>query len=346
MKFDSLAMIETNGLVSALMAVNKMTSSGNVEFLKKKIISNGQVIVFILGKSSQIKRVLDDGIIAAQKVGIVISSGIVPYPNEIIEKIISDTSHETVTPKKVLKNIRKVKEKIEILFDQKEDEKSYIDLIAKVAEKSPDIAGEILTIKHHDHKTEIIEDDVFNTVSSAELDNEQGTPNRISKRTSERITELLEEEKKINDTNDVIVENNISEDEAEDDTIENGEEELEDESISEDKIEKDEFDGMSHLERLRAEAKSEILQETEGQNNNVKLDENNPEGSLDKEENLSSDEESGLKTDAEEILESKLLKMNVPDLRKLARSIDDFPIKGREISKANKKVLMEYFKQL
>ena len=30
----------------------------------------------------------------------------------------------------------------------------------------------------------------------------------------------------------------------------------------------------------------------------------------------------------------------------LARSIEDFPIKGREISKANKKVLMEHFKQL
>lgn len=43
---------------------------------------------------------------------------------------------------------------------------------------------------------------------------------------------------------------------------------------------------------------------------------------------------------------SELQKLNVHELRRLARSIDSFPIKGREISKANRQVLIEYFDSL
>ena len=38
--------------------------------------------------------------------------------------------------------------------------------------------------------------------------------------------------------------------------------------------------------------------------------------------------------------------MNVHQLRKLARSTEGFPIKGREISRANRNELIEYFKKL
>jgi len=38
--------------------------------------------------------------------------------------------------------------------------------------------------------------------------------------------------------------------------------------------------------------------------------------------------------------------MNVHELRKLARSVEDFPIKGREISKANRQALINYFKSI
>ncbi len=41
-----------------------------------------------------------------------------------------------------------------------------------------------------------------------------------------------------------------------------------------------------------------------------------------------------------------LLNLSVVKLRKLARTTKNFPIKGREISKANKEVLLNYFKKL
>ena len=38
--------------------------------------------------------------------------------------------------------------------------------------------------------------------------------------------------------------------------------------------------------------------------------------------------------------------LNVHSLRKLARSFDNFPIKGREISKANRGTLLDYFREM
>jgi len=38
--------------------------------------------------------------------------------------------------------------------------------------------------------------------------------------------------------------------------------------------------------------------------------------------------------------------MNVHQLRKLARSIEGFPIQGREISLANRSTLLGYFEEL
>jgi microcompartment protein CcmL/EutN len=42
----------------------------------------------------------------------------------------------------------------------------------------------------------------------------------------------------------------------------------------------------------------------------------------------------------------ELVVLNVHGLRRIARGFDDFPIKGREISKANRAKLLDYFKSL
>ena len=73
--------------------------------------------------------------------------------------------------------------------------------------------------------------------------------------------------------------------------------------------------GIDTLAKLRAEAKSE-MERTESKRT--------PDKDLDEE----------------------LLTMNVHELRRLARSNKDFPIKGRDISKANRKILLDYFREL
>jgi len=68
-------------------------------------------------------------------------------------------------------------------------------------------------------------------------------------------------------------------------------------------------------------------------------EEENLFGMGDKEENVIVD---GANIPSMEELEN----LSVPELRKLARNVANFPIKGREISKANKQILLSYFKML
>ncbi len=42
----------------------------------------------------------------------------------------------------------------------------------------------------------------------------------------------------------------------------------------------------------------------------------------------------------------QLVVLNVHGLRRIARGVDNFPIKGRDISKANRAKLLDYFKEL
>ena len=42
----------------------------------------------------------------------------------------------------------------------------------------------------------------------------------------------------------------------------------------------------------------------------------------------------------------ELEELNVHQLRKQARAIDEFPIHGREISKANRRELLDHFKKI
>ena len=55
----------------------------------------------------------------------------------------------------------------------------------------------------------------------------------------------------------------------------------------------------------------------------------------------------GIKPKSENTDEKNNLKsMNVHQLRKLARDTRNFPIQGREISKAKREILLEYFNNL
>ena len=88
----------------------------------------------------------------------------------------------------------------------------------------------------------------------------------------------------------------------------------------------EEFKGLDTLAKLRAEAKSEIIREDiDGIDDDIIEDEKKSE---------------------KQVSEEELNKLNVHELRHLARSFENFPIKGREISKANRNKLLEYFKEL
>lgn len=107
------------------------------------------------------------------------------------------------------------------------------------------------------------------------------------------------------------------------------------------------FDGnLKHtiIENKIEKLKNKIPEKISTESEKIVLD-------LDKdlsEEELFPDEKKSEIITAENIIkdETEYSKLSVPILRKLARSIKDFPIKGREISKADKNTLLNYFKLL
>ncbi|MBU2508042.1 MAG: BMC domain-containing protein [Bacteroidetes bacterium] len=93
--------------------------------------------------------------------------------------------------------------------------------------------------------------------------------------------------------------------------------------------EKPNVKGLDHLEKLRAEAKKEL-----------------DSGEFDIEQE-NEDDDSGDEAELTELPAfEELEKLNVHELRKMARSFSAFPIKGREISKANRGTLLDFFKEL
>ena len=223
----ALGLIETRGLVAAIEAADAMVKASNVKLLGKEVTRAALVTIKVIGDTAAVKSAVDAGAAAAQRVGELISTHIIPQPDSQISAIIPEIDSVKVITK-------------------------HLTPPAKEEVKKT-------TIKKEQNKKPIIE---------------------IKSEPKEEIIEESKEQKT--------------------------------ESASE------------TIARLRKEALGDKVVDT-------------------KEENVKefSKEKGTSNLDLNE-LES----MNVHQLRKLARSIEGFPIQGREISRANRSTLLGYFEEL
>ncbi len=386
MEFNSIAMIETNGLVSAITALEAMLKLGNIKLLKRETISNGQVAIFVSGNTPHLTKVLQVGENVATNIGNVIATSIIENPTKEILDVILESGKSTTKSKRSKKKNVEV-EKTETLFDSiiedaileeatkpNTDNKIIVeeDILEVEPVSSKEVANNTIIEEVSETKSddEIVEDNLFVEEDVLELEDKFDIAIEKIEDESSIDNKIIEEEGieekevEVSETIDVI-EENLSEDKKEisdqtepiaevpemineiaskeESSLEISEvkeenlitnkmhaDEVAEEIIEEiskpegEKVEKDDFSNLTHLERLRAEAKSEL--EVNSKSNLI-------------EEALKESVESN-KDDSE------LSSMNVPQLRKLARSNPNFPIQGREISRANRKVLLEYFKEI
>ncbi|MCK5734795.1 MAG: BMC domain-containing protein [Candidatus Latescibacteria bacterium] len=84
----ALGMIETKGLVAVIEASDAMVKAARVTLQKYEKIGGGYVTTLVRGDVGAVKAVVDAGVVAAQKIGEVVSSHIIPNPNPDLEKII------------------------------------------------------------------------------------------------------------------------------------------------------------------------------------------------------------------------------------------------------------------
>src|SRR5215468_7273232 len=85
---EALGMIETKGLVALVEASDAMLKAANVTLLGWQKIGSGLVTAMVVGDVAAVKAAIDAGATAAQRVGEVISTQVIPRPHEDLGSVL------------------------------------------------------------------------------------------------------------------------------------------------------------------------------------------------------------------------------------------------------------------
>lgn len=85
---NALGMIETKGLVAAVEAADAMVKAANVSLSGYEKIGSGLVTVIVRGDVGAVKAAVDAGTSAAENVGEVYASYVIPRPHTDVEAIL------------------------------------------------------------------------------------------------------------------------------------------------------------------------------------------------------------------------------------------------------------------
>ena len=85
---QALGMIETRGLVAAIVAADAMLKAANVELVGTEKIGSGLVSVMVRGDVGAVKSAVEAGAASAERLGEVIATHVIPRPHDDVEKIL------------------------------------------------------------------------------------------------------------------------------------------------------------------------------------------------------------------------------------------------------------------
>ncbi len=217
----ALGMVETRGLVASIEAADAMLKAAQVTLVGKERADAGLMTIIVVGETAAVQSAVDAGAVAASRIGELVSTHIIPRPDDQTTEILFKDKFSKPTGKKsVVQDREQIKEEI---------------------------------------------------------------------KSTRKVTRVVKKEKVKSEIKPEITKS----------------------------IEEPEESSTNTIERLKREALGK---------NAVTID-------------LESQVLADLSMSDLEI-------QNVHQLRRLARSVKEFPIKGREISKANRNQLLDYFKDL
>ena len=238
----ALGLIETKGLVGAIEAADAMLKAANVKLIGKEHVGGALVVIKIIGEVAAVKSSVDAGAAAAQRVGHLVSTHVIPRPDDQLETILYEAKKGKRGGKK--KSRTKVVDKSQAsLFE-----------VSPEAEES----AEVIPVEPAESEKEVV-------VPETEVQQEIATEQEPEQAESENVETSIEEETEQTQSDDNLTESETEEVDA-------------------------------------SQTEIPTLEELE--------------------------------------------KMNVHELRHLARQFDNFPIKGREISKANRQTLIDLFQSI
>jgi len=100
----AVGMVETRGLVGSIEAADVMVKSANVALLGTEYVGDGLVTVEVIGDVAAVKAAVEAGAAAAQRVGHLVSTHIIPRPAGEIEPILKQRAPAAGVPPPALPN--------------------------------------------------------------------------------------------------------------------------------------------------------------------------------------------------------------------------------------------------
>lgn len=82
---QALGLIETKGIVPSIEAADAMVKAANVTLTGKVVVGGGLITVMVRGDVGAVKAAVDAGAAAADRVGGLLGSHVIPRPHDEIE---------------------------------------------------------------------------------------------------------------------------------------------------------------------------------------------------------------------------------------------------------------------
>jgi ethanolamine utilization protein EutM len=83
---DAIGLLETKGLVALVEATDAMAKAANVQIVKKIAIGGGLVTTVVRGDVGSVRAAVEAGASAAQQVGELVASHVIPRPADGLVK--------------------------------------------------------------------------------------------------------------------------------------------------------------------------------------------------------------------------------------------------------------------
>jgi microcompartment protein CcmL/EutN len=94
-EMNALGMIETKGFAAMVEASDAMVKAAKVELVGFEKIGGGYVTAIVRGDVAAVKAAVDAGVQAAQKVGEIVSTHIIPRPHANVDSALPLGSKQT-----------------------------------------------------------------------------------------------------------------------------------------------------------------------------------------------------------------------------------------------------------
>ena len=92
---QALGLVETKGLVGAIVAADAMLKAANVSLIGKEKVTPALITIKIIGETAAVKSAIEAGAAAAQRVGQLISTHLIPHPDSQLGILFPEILTET-----------------------------------------------------------------------------------------------------------------------------------------------------------------------------------------------------------------------------------------------------------